>query len=86
MLLEVATPSSFGLNENTLFDETVRLGKELSAEEVVITLNDYLIISKLSQALFGGKDIELKFYKLALHEPGGMLSSDGNDDSVTHSY
>jgi len=84
MLLELAKPSSFGFKENTLFDETVRLGKELSTEEVVITLtNECWIISKLIQKLFAGKNLELKFYKLALYEPGGMLSSDSNDDYVT---
>jgi hypothetical protein len=73
MLLELAKPSSFGFKENTLFDETVRLGKELSTEEVVITLlNEYLIERKLSQTLFAGKYLEFKFYKLALYEPGGM--------------
>ena len=84
ILLELAKPSSFGFKENTLYDETVRLGKELSSEEVVIILSEYSIKKQLSQTLFGGKNLEFKFYKLALYEPGGMLSCDSNDDSVTH--
>jgi len=73
ILLEAATPSPFGFKENTVFDETVRLGKELSAERMTITLScESRINEKVSKALFGGRNIELKFYKLALYEPGGM--------------
>ncbi|KAG0700949.1 hypothetical protein DFH29DRAFT_1080375 [Suillus ampliporus] len=87
-----ATPSPFGRGEETVMDPSYRHGTELKADELTLTLqrhgsNDYARIvnniqDELSTAMFVGKKVVLKLYKLAIYGEGGHF--DWHRDS-THS-
>ncbi len=84
VLLEYARGSSFGRGSATVYDENVRRGKELTAEQLELGevegpngekmgLNSLIrsdILSTLSKDFLRG-EVEVKFYKLAIYEPGG---------------
>eukprot|EP01040_Poterioochromonas_malhamensis_P005657 gene5657-6080_t len=84
VLLEHARDSSFGRGSATVYDENVRRGKELTAEQLELgevegpkgekmNMNSLIegdILSTLSKDFLRG-EVEVKFYKLAIYEPGG---------------
>lgn len=84
LLMEHAKCSSFGLGSESVYDESVRRGKELTAEQLefgeavssrgqrvgIHSLIEENVFPALSKD-FLRKDVEVKFYKLALYEPGG---------------
>ncbi|KAG2115494.1 hypothetical protein DEU56DRAFT_841032 [Suillus clintonianus] len=70
-----ATPSSFGRGEKTVMDPTYRHGTELNAASLSFSskYKDVLfdIEYELAPAMFVGKEIRLKLYKLAVYGTGG---------------
>jgi len=86
LILQESTVSSFGRGETTVLDPTYRNGKEISGQNTdIITSKSHFCGSsaiEISNAMFVGKSVELKFYKLAVYEEGGHF--DWHMDS-THS-
>ena len=87
VILQESTASSFGRGETTVLDPTYRNGKEIPAQNIDITEQAYRYFSRTSEdeisaAMFVGKTVKLKLYKLAVYEEGGHF--DWHMDS-THS-
>jgi hypothetical protein len=76
LLLQHATPSSFGLGDQTLYDENIRKGKELLPSDLA-TINFDSFPSKIEDILFPTAPAGLKFVfsKIAFYEPGGHFES-----------
>jgi len=71
-LLGTAVPSPFGRGNETVFDDKVRKGKELSAEHIQVSSPQSKSLYKaVRDELFYGKKLAFKFYKLAFYECGG---------------
>ena len=71
-LLETAESSPFGRGSETILDEKVRKGKELSAKHIKVSLpQSRSIYENVHDKLFPGKQLTFKFYKLAFYERGG---------------
>ncbi|KAJ8595194.1 hypothetical protein M405DRAFT_695628, partial [Rhizopogon salebrosus TDB-379] len=79
-------PSSFGRGEETVMDTSYRRGAELKADDLgFLSSYNYIInciAHELAPAMFVGKKIQIKLYKLAIYEEGGHF--DWHRDS-THS-
>ena len=77
LILQECTPSSFGKGDKTVLDPAYRSGKEISAQKMeVISESSYRYFCYISEdeiaaAMFAGKTVKLKFYKLAVYEEGG---------------
>jgi hypothetical protein len=80
-LLNASKPSLFGRRDEDVYDERIRNGRELTSNEITI---DYpvgavrfeqseILKSEVSNTLFGGRPVELIFYKVALYETGGKI-------------
>jgi hypothetical protein len=88
LILQESTASSFGKGQTTVLDPTYRHGKEIPSQKMAITTKQtYRCFSgtsedEISAAMFVGKTVKLKFYKLAVYEEGGHF--DWHMDS-THS-
>ena len=85
LILQESTVSSFGKGETTVLDPTYRNGKEIPARNMDISKHDYFCRTsedEISAAMFIGKTVTLKLYKLAVYEEGGHF--DWHMDS-THS-
>ncbi len=74
-LVAIAKPSPFGKGTETLYDETVRKGLELTADQFNIQNEDDLlnqIKPHIKKALFpDAADISFKRYKMAIYQDGG---------------
>jgi hypothetical protein len=74
-LLSVATPSRFGKGDKTVFDETVRKGRELDSSKMKVEIGSgpkAQLKKQIKQALFPqGREMDLKFSKMAIYESGG---------------
>ena len=75
LILQESTASSFGRGETTVLDTTYRNGKEIPARNVDIS-EWYSSFSEdeISAAMFVGKSVQLKFYKLAVYQEGGHFN------------
>jgi hypothetical protein len=77
LLLENSRPSSFGLGDETVYDESVRKGRELCSDVLDVALGRYqdwynFPLYDIRQALFPtASTIKLVFSKFAIYEPGG---------------
>ncbi|KZV92403.1 hypothetical protein EXIGLDRAFT_749709 [Exidia glandulosa HHB12029] len=79
----LAVPSSFGKGAETVYDESVRKGTEVSADKLGFALEERIsgsftakdifknVAEAVATALFPGQPVKLVFYKLAIYEPGG---------------
>ena len=74
-LISIAKPSPFGKDNETLYDETVRKGVELTANQFNIQNEDDLlneIKPHIKKTLFpDAADISFKRYKMAIYQDGG---------------
>ena len=84
LILQESTASSFGRGETTVLDPTYRDGKEIPAQNIALANEYFSEISEddISAAMFLGKTVNVKLYKLAVYEEGGHF--DWHMDS-THS-
>lgn len=75
-LLEIANKSSFGKGSQTVFDETVRKAKEITADKLTITGLDFTDIERV---LIHNFDIQhqltFQLHKLNLYEVGSFFDS-----------
>jgi len=74
LILQESTPSSFGRGETTVLDPTYRNGKEISSQNMDIASKSYFCqtsAGEVTDTMFIGKSVKLKFYKLAVYEEGG---------------
>jgi len=73
LILQESTPSSFGRGETTVLDPSYRHGKEIQAQKIDDTHYYFSRCSEdeISAAMFVGKTVNVKFYKLAVYEEGG---------------
>ncbi len=78
-ILALTKPSPFGKNGETVYDETVRKGLELAADQFTLDNEDKLlndIKEQIQEKLFpslknGSSALTLKRYKMALYQDGG---------------
>jgi len=76
-LLEFAVPSQFGRGSETILDENVRKGKELTSEHIKVSQELRKLYWTVKEKLFPGKTLSFKFHKLAFYESGGKLTTLG---------
>jgi hypothetical protein len=83
-LLQLTKPSPFGKGDATVFDEAIRKGLKLTADQFTIENEETLlnqIKPEIQEKLFPFmKEITFKRYKMALYQQGGHF--DFNCDSV----
>lgn len=72
-LLQYSKPSSFGRGEETIYDENVRKGREICANELSSPLTGIYLYYELRKKLFPNPHYNIKFVfnKLAIYEEGG---------------
>jgi hypothetical protein len=74
-LLKKSTPSSFGRGDETVFDENVRKGKEMTPTQISINCSCYsnpIPRRDIQRALFpNATKIRCQFSKMAIYESGG---------------
>lgn len=75
-LKSLATPSKFGQGTDTVYDETVRKGLEVTADQLVVSLGGKYTLEGLQddirRNLFPrATSLRFEFYKLAMYESGG---------------
>lgn len=89
ILLQNSTPSSFGLGENLVYDENIRNGKEINSQSLEVEIGKRYfdeIKKKIKDKLFPkASNINLKFHKLAIYEPGGHFQNH-RDTATSHNH
>jgi hypothetical protein len=86
VILDKSTASPFGKGEETVLDETYRLGREIPADKIEVT--DKIkafwseIQKEISATMFVRRKVQVKLYKLVIYTDGGHF--DFHRDS-THS-
>ncbi|OAX33687.1 hypothetical protein K503DRAFT_504045 [Rhizopogon vinicolor AM-OR11-026] len=79
VLQKHATPSPFGRGKETTIDPSYRNGTELKARELKLSAAEHQrvldhIYQNLTSAMFVGKDLKIKLYKLVIYEAGGHFN------------
>jgi hypothetical protein len=84
-LLPISVVSPFGKGNTTVYDENVRKGREISAEQLAESTKASLdklihdtILREIKQSnvpTFLGPNITVKFYKMAIYEKGGHFQT-----------
>lgn len=74
-IIEMATPSKFGQGSETNYDESIRKGKEISANRIEIEYNNLMdvIWSQIKKLTPAGKKLKPKLYKMHIYEKGGLF-------------
>ena len=83
VILEKSIPSSFGKGSETVLDLSYRSGREIHGENIEFGRQIWKgVLYDVKRVMFPGREVDVKFYKLAIYEVGGHF--DWHKDS-THS-
>ena len=83
VILEKSVPSPFGRGSETVMDPTYRSGREIHANDIKLENHTHrAALYDIATAMFPGRQVKSKLYKLAVYEVGGHF--DWHMDS-THS-